>query len=814
MSGHYEHFGKYILLEKLATGGMAEVFLARGNGAGGIGKFFAIKRILPQYADSPEFIEMFKDEAKIAINLNHSNIVSIHEFGVEKGQFFLVMDYVEGRNLRQILNKMKKSAVQFSIDQIVYVIKEVGAGLDHAHRCIDGSTGKPLNITHRDMSPQNVMVSFEGEVKIVDFGIAKAESQIESTRAGTLKGKFGYMSPEQAEGQPVDLRTDIFSLGIVLWELLANDRLFVANNEINTLRKIRDCQIPSLRKINPNIHTELERVVQKALARDRNLRYQTGAALQRDLNRFLNRQYPDFSAQDFSVFIKSVFADEILSLRKRLVEYTKVNLSISLDIRRPGKDRKDTEDSTQTSLVSKDTNSVVISTNSEGGADTASDSMPRNLGGTSTQTEAIPATTVRTNEDSLVTASETSEPLSIRTSDSNPHLQLSSPSLQLTNNTIVAGVTNYPNPDPNTQTETDGVPTGLHKITNQKSSAASLLDDNILQNAMNSGSPNTSANSRIQPIEIKAGDVLDAPDLPVPINQPGGDQPSQPRQLRTLNNSSASSAQPKRKAKSDGAGPMRLATFMVFALLCLSVYAYLAKYFTASMAPVIAMTDPILGDFHDLIGVSRPTGPIAGGEPCLNPPCGTNPRGPSCAEDPSQIKCQPDVLEPTSQGLVITSNPSGAEIWIDEQPTGQVTPSPIRVTNTFSVTIRKKGYAEFKVSNVTRETLGHRLDVTMQKLNIAYLDVEIFPPQPANLFVNGKQYPLRKGAIREIAVPGGTPIKVRAETLSGSLYEEMTLSIPTDKRKVVQLNPRKSRAPTSETRPNMNLKDPTGAQSK
>ncbi|MEO0334911.1 MAG: serine/threonine-protein kinase, partial [Pseudomonadota bacterium] len=251
MSKKYEYFGKYILLEKLATGGMAEIYLARKPGANGIGKFLAIKRILPQFADTEEFIDMFKDEAKIAINLNHSNIVGIHEFGVEKSQFFIVMDYVEGRNMRQILNKMKKNASKFSIDQIVYMIKEIAAGLDNAHRCLDGTTGKPLNITHRDMSPQNVMVSFEGEIKIVDFGIAKAESKMETTRAGTLKGKFGYMSPEQAEGQPVDLRTDIFSLGIVLWELLANDRLFIANNEINTLKKIRDCQIPSLKKINP-----------------------------------------------------------------------------------------------------------------------------------------------------------------------------------------------------------------------------------------------------------------------------------------------------------------------------------------------------------------------------------------------------------------------------------------------------------------------------------------------------------------------------------------------------------------------------------
>ncbi len=237
------------------------------------------------------------------------------------------MDYIEGRNLRQILNKMKKSGLSFSIEQVLYIIKEVASGLDHAHRCIDTNTGKPLNIIHRDMSPQNVMVSFEGEVKIVDFGIAKAETQLETTRAGTLKGKFGYMSPEQAEGQPVDLRTDVFAIGIVLWELLANDRLFVANNEVNTLRKIRECQIPSLRKINPAIPPELERIVSKALAKDRNLRYQTSAAFHRELSRFLNRQYPDFSPQDFSVYIKNLFAGEILESRKKMIEYSKLDAS-------------------------------------------------------------------------------------------------------------------------------------------------------------------------------------------------------------------------------------------------------------------------------------------------------------------------------------------------------------------------------------------------------------------------------------------------------------------------------------------------------
>ena len=169
-----EAFGKYLLLEKIASGGMAEVYLAKSIGANGINKFVAIKRILPQYSDNPEFIDMFKEEAKIAVNLNHGNVVSIFDFGVEKGQFFLVMEFVEGQNLRQILNHMKKETKDFTIDQITYVIKEVAAGLDHAHRCLDGATGRPLNITHRDMSPQNVMISFEGEIKVVDFGIAKA----------------------------------------------------------------------------------------------------------------------------------------------------------------------------------------------------------------------------------------------------------------------------------------------------------------------------------------------------------------------------------------------------------------------------------------------------------------------------------------------------------------------------------------------------------------------------------------------------------------------------------------------------------------
>lgn len=326
MSQNFEQFGKYILLEKLATGGMAEVFLAKSLGASGVNKFLAIKRILPQYSDNKDFIDMFKEEAKIAVNLNHGSVVSIYDFGIERGQFYLVMEYVEGRNLRQVLNELKKKSQQFSIEQIVYMMKEVAAGIDHAHRLIDGTTGKPLNLVHRDMSPQNIMVSYEGEVKVIDFGIAKAESQLEATKTGTLKGKFGYMSPEQADGQSIDSRTDLFSLGIVLWELLAHDRLFTSNSEAAILRKIRECQIPSIRKINPSVPTELENIVNKSLAKDRALRYQTSAALHKDLNRFLNTEYPDFSSHDFAVFIKNAFAEIYSDSKKKLVEYAKITV--------------------------------------------------------------------------------------------------------------------------------------------------------------------------------------------------------------------------------------------------------------------------------------------------------------------------------------------------------------------------------------------------------------------------------------------------------------------------------------------------------
>jgi serine/threonine-protein kinase len=323
---------------------MAEVYLSKLVGAQGVNKFVAIKRILPQYSENDEFNSMFKEEAKIAVNISHSNVVPIYDFGEENKRLYLVMEYVPGKNVRQILNTLKKAKDTIPLPFAVAIINDVAKGLDHAHKCFDRTTGRPLNIIHRDVSPQNIILSFDGEVKLLDFGIAKAESKIETTRAGTLKGKFGYMSPEQAEGLELDARTDIFSLGIVLWEILADARLFMAKNEVQTIRKIRDCVVPSLTKSNPEVTQDLDNIVQKALARDRNIRYQTAGDLHKDLNKFLNRHYPDFTHGDLGAFMKRLYNDEIVDLREKMIEYAALGTENELDI---GWDQLGDEDQTR-----------------------------------------------------------------------------------------------------------------------------------------------------------------------------------------------------------------------------------------------------------------------------------------------------------------------------------------------------------------------------------------------------------------------------------------------------------------------------------
>lgn len=313
-----ERFGHDItLLEKLAAGGMAEVFRAKQKGYGGFEKTVALKRILPNFASNEDFKQMFRMEANLSGNLQHPNIVQVFGNGEVQGYLYLLMEFVDGRNVRQLLARCDKTKTKIPIPVSCYLVAEAAKGLDYAHRYKDDTTGEVLEIIHRDMSPQNVMLGFEGTVKIVDFGIAKAAARSGTTRAGVLKGKFNYMSPEQANGQKLDRRTDIFALGIILFELITQRRLFSSDDDLRTLQLVKDCRVPRPSKYNPAITPALDRIILKALSQDRNDRYATADDFHADIQHHMNQKYPKFLPRDLARFISDVFKEDIVEDKKR-----------------------------------------------------------------------------------------------------------------------------------------------------------------------------------------------------------------------------------------------------------------------------------------------------------------------------------------------------------------------------------------------------------------------------------------------------------------------------------------------------------------
>ena len=304
---------------------MAEVYRAKSLGVSGFEKQLAIKKILPHYSASDEFQRMFEYEARLSSGLTHANIVQVFDlqkvFDYQTGSeaLLLILEFVDGKNLRQLVTRARKSGVNLPLEISVAIIIEVCKGLDYAHSKRD-EKGNPLNLIHRDMSPQNIMLAYEGAVKIVDFGIAKAKDRADETRSGVLKGKFGYMSPEQANGEGVDHRTDIFSTGIILYELLTHSRLFVAENDMQTLKLIQACEIERPTQRNPKISTELERIALKALSKDRTTRYAQARDLQVDLQNSVAKLGPDFGSRGLSQLMQTVFAADIIAERKRMDE--------------------------------------------------------------------------------------------------------------------------------------------------------------------------------------------------------------------------------------------------------------------------------------------------------------------------------------------------------------------------------------------------------------------------------------------------------------------------------------------------------------
>jgi serine/threonine protein kinase len=300
----------YKLLGVLATGGMAQLFLARRDSATEGDELLVIKRIVPALAGEPESVVRFLDEARIAATLQHANIVRSHEVDVVDGEVFLVMEFLHGQDVRSVLRRANRRGVRLPLENVVAIAAAVAAGLDHAHeRC--GTDGRSLEIVHRDVSPHNVLVSYDGSVKIIDFGIAKATTNLSRTRHGVFAGKVAYASPEQLRCEKVDRRSDIFSLGLTLFELIAGRQPFPLDNDFALLRALTEDDIPRVSEVDPDCPPELDGIVMRALAREKGERYSTARALQLDLEAFAVTAGLDLSAASLSRLLEELFRDDL-----------------------------------------------------------------------------------------------------------------------------------------------------------------------------------------------------------------------------------------------------------------------------------------------------------------------------------------------------------------------------------------------------------------------------------------------------------------------------------------------------------------------
>lgn len=308
---------KYILTERIAQGGMAEIHLGKSVGLDGFARICAFKRILPHFATDTEFIQMFRNEAMMAKQLQNKNIVQVFDFVGDGQSYMLVMEYVDGQDLRSVLASAEQTRKRIPVELACYIAIEILSGLSYAHQATDVN-GKSMGIIHRDVSPQNILLSFEGDVKITDFGIAKATNQTSTTRAGVLKGKFRYMSPEQAMGQSIDARTDIFAIGVILYEMLTMTRLF-KGEDMAVLEAVRQCKIkPPSQITGATVPADLETIVLKLLAKDPAKRFLNSKDAVRELSKFLYGFRPDFFAGELAEYMHLIFREKITTARERL----------------------------------------------------------------------------------------------------------------------------------------------------------------------------------------------------------------------------------------------------------------------------------------------------------------------------------------------------------------------------------------------------------------------------------------------------------------------------------------------------------------
>src|SRR6185369_7597302 len=302
---------RYRVTEKIDAGGMAEVYRGVAESAvGGLKKAVAIKRILPNLTKNKKFVSMFLDEARVSMHLQHANVVGVFDIGIADTAYFIVMEFVDGANLKTIIESLRRQGQRMSVAHTLYILMEVCKGLQYAHDVTDPENGRELGIVHRDISPPNILVSRRGEVKLVDFGLAKATSQLESTDPGVVKGKFSYLSPEAASGKDVDRRADIFACGILLYELLTGKRLFYGETDYQTVELVRQAKVPPMSPQNADVQPELEQIVRRALARDVNARFQTAGDLQDALAQYLFSQRLKVTSRDIEQLVQACLREK------------------------------------------------------------------------------------------------------------------------------------------------------------------------------------------------------------------------------------------------------------------------------------------------------------------------------------------------------------------------------------------------------------------------------------------------------------------------------------------------------------------------
>jgi serine/threonine protein kinase len=311
-------YGKYFLVRKLAEGGMAEIFLAKQVGAEGFERNVVIKRMLAHLSSVSDFVGMFLDEARLAARLTHPNIIQINDLGLTDGCYYICMEYQPGEDLSNILRTASRKREYVPLNIVLRIISDAAAGLSFAHDFTDDA-GKPLNIVHRDISPSNIYVTYQGHAKLLDFGIAKAESRVTQTTAGVVKGKYMYMAPEQAASQgTVDRRADVFSLGVTLFEALTNTRPFARDTDLAILNAVLNSDFKRPREVRPDLPPELEAVVLKAMAKSKDERYPTTAAMAADLEQYLSASTSATGGTQVALYLKSLFGEARMAERTRV----------------------------------------------------------------------------------------------------------------------------------------------------------------------------------------------------------------------------------------------------------------------------------------------------------------------------------------------------------------------------------------------------------------------------------------------------------------------------------------------------------------